>query len=96
MAFYKKPDTKAINMLKTESEALLKRAPINPHAQSVILECCEATNTVESLKRAGEVCYKLLTCDAIRKKYWNYRLKSLEEKLKKLDPNAKIELEQKK
>jgi hypothetical protein len=96
MALYKNPDAKAINKLNAESEALLKRAPINAHAQSIILECCERTNTVESLKRAGEVCYKLLTCDAIRKKYWNYRLKSLEEKLKKLDPNVKLEPEQKK
>ena len=91
MAFYKGADPKAIEFLNAESEALLKRAPINAHAQSVVVECCERANTVESLKRAGEFCQKLLKCDAIRKKYWEHRQKMIEEKLHKLDPNAKLE-----
>lgn len=81
MATFKGGDAKVVEFVRSQAEEILKKVPTNVHALSTIISCCEAVGDVDSLKHAAECCKKLITYDAIRKKYWEYKLQSIVEKI---------------
>lgn len=68
-------------ILVAQTEQVLKKAPNNTHARWVLLECYiqQAVKSIYNPQRAVQLCSELIQFDGIRKRYWTFRLKQLQQ-----------------
>jgi hypothetical protein len=61
----------------------LKKAPVSIFANSTLAYCLEKENVKETLEEALELYYALMKMDEFRIKFWEFKAKQVEGKLKK-------------